>query len=310
MKKKIEVTVIMGGRSSEHEVSMISGREVVRQLNKTKYKATSLVIAKDGGGMERIFKIKTDIVFIALHGRFGEDGIIQGILELTGISYTGSKVLASAIGMDKYMFRKLMKYEHLPIPKYVMLSKGEKYTNFRKVLGEMPYFIKPVNGGSSLGVFLIKSAPELNKYIKTAFEYDDRVLVDEFVKGTEITCGVIGNNNPVALPVIEILPLKSSFFDYKSKYSNKGSKEIVPARISKELTNKVQQISIDVYKLVGCRGFARIDFILRNGKDPVILEINTIPGLTPVSLMPKAASAAGISYSNLLDNIIEYALEK
>lgn len=299
----------MGGKSSEYEVSISSGNEVIRQLDKAKYNIFPLVISKKGEGVEKILKTKADIIFIVMHGQFGEDGTVQGMLELAGIPYTGSKVLASAIGMDKEIFRKLMELEKLPIPKYITLYKGKKYSSFKKVLGKMPYFVKPVNGGSSVGASIAENPSGLKKSIGLAFKYDDRILVDEYIKGIEVTCGVIGNSNIVALPVVEIRPLKGKFFDYESKYTESGSEEIVPARISKILTKNVQDIALEVFKAVGCRGFARVDFILKNNKYPIILEINTIPGLTPMSLLPKAAKAAGISYPNLLDKVIKYALE-
>jgi D-alanine-D-alanine ligase len=203
-----------------------------------------------------------------------------------------------------------MLFEKLPVPKSVILHKGKKYAGLTKLLGRFPYFVKPVSGGSSVGASIASNINELRKSINLAFIYDDRILIDEFVKGMEVTCAVIGNDDPIALPVIEIKPLKGKFFDYESKYSESGSEEIVPARISKTLTAEIQKMAVKVYKVVGCRGFGRIDFILRNDKHPIILEINTIPGLTSMSLLPKAAKAAGIPYTKLLDKIISYAIEK
>ena len=345
MKKKLKLIVLMGGKSPEHEVSVISGTEVVNNLDENKYEALPVVISKNGtewkltskssllkldnplnlrgttselvlsesreiSGINSATKGKIDLVFIAMHGPYGEDGTVQGMLELTGIPYTGSKVLASALGMDKEVFRRLMLSEKLPVPKSVILHKGKKYAVLTKSLGRFPYFVKPVSGGSSVGASIASNINELRKSINLAFKYDDRILIDEFVKGIEVTCAVIGNDDPVALPVIEIKPLKSKFFDYESKYSESGSEEIVPARISKTLTAEIQKMAVKVYKVVGCRGFGRIDFILQNDKHPIILEINTIPGLTSMSLLPKAAKAAGIPYSKLLDKIISYAIEK
>lgn len=339
--KKTKIVVLMGGKSAEHEVSIISGTEVVRSLDANKYEVLPVVISKNGArwnltdketllklndplklkgsfddvdlcnskeisGVDSISGETVDVVFIAMHGSFGEDGTIQGMLEMAGILYTGSGVLASAIGMDKEVFRKLMSFHKINIPKYLVLKKGEDYRNIKK-LNSSSYFVKPANGGSSVGASLARNSEELKKSINLAFKYGDRILVDEYIKGREFTCAVIGNENPKALPIIEIRPLKGDFFDYKSKYTESGSEEIVPAKISKALTKKIQKIAVDVYKIIGCRGFGRVDFILKNDKIPVVLEINTIPGLTPMSLLPKAANAAGISYPHLLDEIINLA---
>lgn len=345
MKRKLKIAVLMGGKSPEHEVSVISGMEVVKSLSDQKYEVLPVIISKDGkiwkltgketllklnnplnlkgsskeivlskskqiSGVSSISKEGVDLVFIAMHGPFGEDGKVQGMLEIAGIPYTGSGVLASAIGMDKELFRKLMSFHKIPIPRYVVLKKGEKYKNIGRTLGKLPYFIKPVAGGSSVGASLAKNLKELKTSVNLAFEYDDRILVDGYIRGREFTCAVIGNSNPITLPVVEIRPLKGNFFDYESKYTESGSEETVPAKISKALTKKLQKTAIEIYKITGCRGFGRVDFILENGKIPIVLEINTIPGLTPMSLFPKAAKAMGISYSHLLDNIIKYAIEK
>ncbi len=338
---KIKVAVIMGGKSDEHEVSILSGQHIVSNLNKTKYDILPIIISKDGSwsltskneianlvnpldlrgtnkdirlkkkikinGVDFITNNKIDVVFIAMHGKFGEDGTIQGLLELTGIPYTGSGVAASAMGMDKDCFRKIMFSEKLPIPKHVVLKKGAKIDKVHKVLGIMPYFVKPVSGGSSVGASIANNLNELKKSIDLAFKYDDRVLVDEYIDGFEVTCAVVGGSTPKALPVVEIRPLKGKFFDYESKYAESGSEEIVPARINQITTKKIQQMSIKVFNLLNCKGFGRVDFILKDNKNPIILEINTIPGLTPMSLFPKAAKAAGVSYSNLLDIIIRNA---
>lgn len=288
--KKIKIAVLMGGKSAEHEISLMSGREVIKNLDKEKYEVFSVVVSKTG--QFDLPKEKVDIAFIALHGPFGEDGAVQGMLEFLGIPYTGSGVLASALGMNKIMFRKLMQVEGIRVP---------KETN------KVPCFVKPYNQGSSVGASIVKSQKDLNKAIKVAKKYSNQVLVEEYIEGTEITCAVMGNDKAYALPLIEIVP-KNKFFDYESKYKAKETQEIVPARISSSLTKKVQELAIKVYRTVGCRGFGRVDFILTDANVPVVLEINTIPGLTPMSLMPKAAKAAGISYPKLLDKIITYAL--
>jgi len=345
VEKKIKVVVLMGGKTPEHEVSLISGREVVKNLAKEKFDILPVVISKNGENWELVdkksflmrakdfsfgekeggwnfsdsrklkgleeLKELCDVIFIAMHGPFGEDGTVQGMLELLGIVYTGPGVLSSSIGMDKVMFRKVMEAEGIVIPKYLVLRKGEKEVLERveKKVGPPPYFVKPSNQGSSVGISRADNKKELKEAIGAAFLYSDVILVDEYVSGVELTCGVLGNEEPEALPIVEIIP-KAKFFDYESKYENKGAEEIVPARISDELTKKVQEMAIGVYKALGCAGFSRVDFILKNKKEPVVLEINTIPGLTPSSLLPKSALAAGFSYSDLLEKIVRLALTK
>lgn len=342
-KRKTKVAVLMGGKTPEHEISLISGREVVRHIDKRKYEVFPVVISRDGNiwkyittdkllflpnpldfkgtgkeivtseykrlsGTKDLIKKEVEVVFIAMHGPYGEDGTVQGMLELAGISYTGPGVLASALGIDKLMFRRLMASENIPVPKYIAVRKNDSLSGIYRSVGKLPYFVKPYNQGSSVGISLANSRKGLLKALDLAFEYSDIALVDESVQGLELTCGVIGNEKPQALPLVEISPQIGDFFDYDSKYKEGGAEEIVPARISVSLTKKTQKLAIDVYKILGCKGFSRVDFILRNDKYPVVLEINTIPGLTPTSLLPKAARAAGISYSKLIDKIIQYAL--
>lgn len=303
--KKIKVAVLMGGKSAEYEISLISGREVIKNLDKRKYKVLPVIIPQNG--FNQLPK-GIDVAFIAMHGTFGEDGTIQGVLDMAGIPYTGPGVLASAIGMDKIIFRKVMDAEKIPISKCVILPKGTKEKIIFKSLGNPPYFVKPHNQGSSVGTSIVRTKNGLKKALRAVYRYSNFALIEEYIKGKELTCGIIGNDKPVALPVVEIIP-KNEYFDYESKYASVGTQEIVPARISKDLTRKIQELSLNVYQAIGAKGFSRIDLLLKNNRKPIVLEINTIPGLTPVSLMPKAARAAGISYPKLLDKIINYALE-
>lgn len=343
---KLNIVVLMGGKSSEHEISVISGSEVVKRLDPKKYNVLPVVVSKDGnkwlsltkeellslpnplkfkGTSKEIVRItsdskltsannihdsKCDLVFIAMHGPFGEDGTVQGLLDLADIKYTGSGVLASAVGMNKSAFRKIMRGENISIPKNIEVKKGEDYKKSIKLIGKLPYFVKPVGQGSSVGMSIVRKKNDLKKALDLAFKYDKSAFIDEYIKGIELTCAVMGNDKPFALPVIEIIPKKGEFFDYESKYTESGSDEIVPARISKALTKKVQEIAIRVYKAIGCQGFSRVDFLIKNKKTPVVLEVNTIPGLTPMSLFPKAAKAYGLSYPKLLDKVISLSLEK
>jgi D-alanine-D-alanine ligase len=261
------------------------------------------------GGVSGLKEMGVEVVFIAMHGPFGEDGCIQGMMEMEGIKYTGSGVLASALGMDKLRFRKVMEADGIAVPKYVVVEKRGNLRNVKAVLGRPPYFVKPHNQGSSVGITLVNKKTELRIAYNLARRYSKTVLVDECVEGIEVTASVLGDEEPRVLPLVEIVPKLGNYFDYRSKYHEGGADEIVPARISKELTKRVQETASDVYQLVGAKGFSRIDFILRDGRKPVVLEINTIPGLTPMSLFPKAARAAGISYSQLIARIIKYAIE-
>ncbi|MFZ5366442.1 MAG: D-alanine--D-alanine ligase family protein [Patescibacteria group bacterium] len=342
--KKIKVVVLMGGRSPKHEVSLVTGREVVRNLDKKKYEILPVLISRDGerwqlkdqreillhspsrvektdhkrrirGGKALLpqgrnlplkFGKKPDVVFIAMHGPYGEDGTVQGMLELAGLPYTGAGVLASALGMDKPMFRRVIEERGIPTPEYLVFEKGENSSIIWKKF-KTPLVVKPSSQGSSVGVSIVRRKEELDEALKKAFNFGPRVIIEEYLSGTEVTCGVLGNENPQALPVVEIVP-KKEFFDYEAKYDETKCDEIVPARISRKLTKKVQDLAIRVFKAIDCRGFGRVDMIISQGK-PFVLEINTIPGLTPVSLFPKEASAAGISYSELLDRIISLALE-
>jgi D-alanine-D-alanine ligase len=283
---KIKVAVLMGGISCEREVSLVSGRGVLEHLDKTKYEAWGVDIPSE------LEKIKgCEMAFLALHGKGGEDGTIQGYLETREIKYIGCGVLASAIGMNKKFFKYLMEVNNVLIPKTTM---------------QTPCVIKPVCGGSSVGVSIVEKSEDMNKAIELAKKYDNEVLVEEYIKGMEVTCGVWGNA-ATALPVVEIIP-KNKFFDYESKYSDGGAEEICPARLSELMTKKVQDIAIRVFEIIGGRGFARVDMIIRE-KEVYVLDINTLPGLTPNSLLPKEAKAMGMSYSEMLDRIIELALE-
>jgi len=305
--KKIKVLLLMGGGGSEHEVSLSSGQEVLKHFDLNKYEVEVMVVEDEKLDIEKVKKIAPEIVFIVIHGSIGEDGTIQKILEDEKIKFVGCGSRASALGIDKTEFKKIMEENNLPMPKGMEVKRGEIVDLDQvKMLGEK-WVIKPVTQGSSVGVSIIDDLKKLDGSLEMAFKYDKRVLIEEFIEGMEVSCGLLGNQNPVALPVIEICP-KNSFFDYEAKYTIGRCEEIVPARLSDEVSRKIQEYSIKVFELIGGKGFARVDFIVKKNQ-PVILEINTIPGLTPNSLLPKEALAAGISYSELLDRMIELGLE-
>ena len=286
---KLRIAVLMGGNSSEREVSLSSGKTVMENLDTKKYETKAFDVPKE---LDGFLNWKPDFALIILHGRGGEDGTIQGYLETNGIKYSGCGVLASAVGMDKMMFRWVMERYGLPMA---------------KLASKVPCVVKPVDGGSSVGVTIVKDQNKLIEAIKWAKKYSEDVLVEEYLPGVELSCGVLGNKNPVALPVIEIRP-KKDFFDYEAKYTVGFSEEICPAKISDSLTKKVQELSVEVFKAIKGRGYARVDFMVHENK-PYILEINTLPGMTPNSLLPQEARAMGLSYSELLDKIIELGRE-
>lgn len=288
--KKIKVVVLMGGKSVEREVSLSSGAGVLKNLDKDKYEVFGIDVP---GELEKLKEIKPDLAFIIMHGRGGEDGMIQGYLETLGIKYTGSGIMASAIGMNKKFFRWVMAHNDILIPREVLRA---------------PCVVKPNCGGSSVGVSVVEKNSDIKKAIELAKKYDQEVIIEDYIKGMEVTCGVwgplAGSGQVEALPVVEIIP-KNKFFDYESKYSDGGAQEICPARLDKRMTLKVQKIAVKVFKVIDGRGFARVDMIIRNGL-VYVLDINTLPGLTPNSLLPKEAKAIGLSYSQMLDRIIEF----
>lgn len=307
MSRKIRVALLFGGFSAEREISIKTGKMIAANLNKKKY----LVFLFDPKtDLEKLIKVikkkKIDLVFPALHGTLGEDGALQGMLELLGVPYVFSGVLASALAMDKEMTKKVLQREKILTPHHIVLEKQHSQNIVRKV--KLPAVVKPIAQGSSVGTFIVKTAGELPGALKEAFKFGSRVMVEEFVQGKEITAAVLGNKNPRALPLVEIKPKVSHFFDYRAKYEVGGSQEICPAPLDRALTKKIQDVAVKVHQVLGCRGVTRSDFILR-GKRSYFLEINTIPGMTKTSLVPQAAAKAGLPFPELLDRLIELALE-
>jgi D-alanine-D-alanine ligase len=306
------VLVLMGGTSEEREISLQSGANVCAALEKKGYQVESLDLNKDN--LNQIADIAPDVVFIALHGKNGEDGTVQGHLDLLGIPYTGSGVTSSAICMNKILTKKLLSYEGLPTPDFIIMKKNTfdracfVVRSMVKKFG-LPMVVKAATQGSSIGTYIIKKEEEILPAIEAAFQYDDEVLVEQYIDGILLTASVLGNDNPCVLPIIEITS-SNEFYDYESKYTPGMCEHIVPARISQELQDKICRVSEEAYKSLSCKGFARIDFMVDRQGQPYILEINTIPGLTDMSLVPDAARAVGISYEDLLERLLELALEK
>ena len=315
MADKKKIAVLRGGTSAERQVSLMTGRQIVDALDKTKYDVTEM----DTADLPRLATLqdyeRPDVVFIALHGPGGEDGAVQGFLEVLGIPYTGSGVLASSLAMDKARSKTMIAAANIPVPAQVTFEKHDAPRRRRapqeiaQGLG-FPVVIKPSRQGSSYGTTIVLDDGEVAEALSTAFRYDTTVLVEQKIEGTEITVAVLGNREPYALPVVEIVA-KDGFFDYESKYSTgeSGATEIVPARISPADQEEAQKIAVECHVLFGCRGMSRTDmFVTDDGA--IVLEINTIPGMTATSLLPKAAQAAGVPFPLLLDGLIAYALEK
>lgn len=307
-----KVLVLMGGTSEEREVSLKSGKAVYEGLKDAGYEVEALDFTPET--IHRIREYSPDVVFITLHGKNGEDGTVQGYLELLGIPYTGSGVLASAVCMNKVITKKLLSYEGLPTADFQVIKKrGFNRDLFNPdLLMEdfgLPLVVKPATQGSSVGTSIVRESKNIVPALELALSLDEEILVEKFIAGTELTVTVLGKDNLKTLPVIEIVP-KNEYYDYESKYMPGMSDHLIPARISEEERERVEEISCKAYDAVGCRGYGRIDLILDRGGNPYILEINTLPGMTGTSLVPDAARAAGIKFPELLDLFVKMALEK
>ncbi|MDO8660145.1 MAG: D-alanine--D-alanine ligase family protein [Candidatus Parcubacteria bacterium] len=309
-KKKLRIGVLFGGKSAEHEVSLRSAENIIKALNKERYQITLIKINKDGHF--DFNKIKSfDLIFPVLHGPFGEDGTVQGLLKLADIPFVGASVLGSAVGMDKDIMKKLLRDAGLSIGKFITLGYGEKITfeKAKKTLG-VPMFIKPSNMGSSVGVSKVKNKKEFEKAIKEAFLFDTKVIIEAFIKGREIECSVLGNDKPTASIPGEVI-VNDEFYSYETKYINEDGAFIqIPAKISKKKIKNVQEASIKAYKALSCEGFGRVDSFLKENGEVVINEINTIPGFTSISMYPKLWEASGLPLPKLLDKLIALAVER
>ncbi len=313
--KKLSVAVLFGGPSSEHEVSVLSGRNVLSNLSPLKYNAFPVHIRRDGEwpvSGEELSK-EADVAFIALHGKYGEDGTVQDLLERLGLPYTGSGVLASALGMNKILSYRLFNSLGLNVPRFRIVSGYD--LEWRKgyplnIPLDLPLVVKPYNQGSSLGVSLVRRAEDLWPAVQKALQLGREAIVQEYINGTEITESVLEvGDGVVALAPIEIKSLVGDFFDYYAKYSAGSSKEMV-ARLPEPVVERIQKDAVTAHKAIGAYGFSRSDFIFSPDGRLYLLEINTLPGLTENSLFPKAAAASGITFPRLLDIMIEQATKR
>ena len=353
--RKLRVAVLMGGPSPERDVSLSSGQRVIGAIDPQRYDVLPVEITRDGKWLPRPDLLRlgspggapqqgappvspasptptsltprradevvgegaVDVAFIAMHGPYGEDGTVQGLLELLGVPYTGSGVLASALAMDKLRSRQVCQAYGLPFPAFVTVDGGAWPGNRAEVLAQVgrdvgfPCVVKPNALGSSIGVTIVRAEDGLVPAVERALEYGEIVLAEEYIRGTELTCAVLEDpETGVAkpLPVVEIVP-KREFFTYEAKYEPGASDEIVPARIGDAVARQAQQLALRAHRALGCEGLSRVDMFLRDGKI-ILLEVNTIPGLTAGSLLPRAAAAAGIDFPDLVGRVIGAALRR
>jgi D-alanine-D-alanine ligase len=308
--KKLTVALLSGGISSEREVSLQSGDQVYDALNKDKYNILRYDPKTDLGRLVNDAS-GIDVALIILHGPYGEDGTVQGLLDLLNIPYQGSGVLGSALAMNKAVTKQLYEKTGIPVPPYIIYDRNDNVDVDAcvKQIG-LPLVVKPVAGGSSVGMSIVGSADDLRGALDKALTYDSAVMIESYIAGTELTGGVIGNKKLEALPIIEIVPDQTrEFFDYEAKYTPGVTQEICPARIDEALTRQAQSYAKIAHQALYCRGYSRTDMILKD-REIYVLETNTIPGMTATSLLPQAAQVAGMSFSRLMDKLIELGLEE
>ena len=351
MKRKLRVGILFGGKSAEHEISLQSARNVIQALDTNKYEVVHIGVTKAGAwlapgvserylatslkqptkGPEKSREVvmlapsgegiltrdsgtiegKIDVVFPVLHGPFGEDGTVQGLLKLADVPFVGAGVLGSAVGMDKDVMKRLLRDAGIPIGKFMVVHSHEKvkFADVKKKLG-LPLFVKRANLGSSVGVSKVTSEQDFKYALKLAFEFDTKVLVEEFIDGREIECSVLGNEDPVASVPGE-LRLQSEFYSYEAKYLDpEAMTPRIPASLSKEATKKVQELAVAAFKALCCEGMGRVDFFVCKDGRVLVNEINTIPGFTNISMYPKMWEASGLPYAKLIDKLIGLAIER
>jgi D-alanine-D-alanine ligase len=351
MKKKLRVAILFGGKSAEHEISVISARNIVEAMDQRKYEIVSIGIDKQGrwffdeGGRllgssgqaqvkfqrrnhptavlpgktqtpmltSRRALGKVDVVFPVLHGPFGEDGTVQGLLKLANLPFVGAGVLGSAVGMDKDVMKRLLRDAKIPIAKFLVFERSAAskidFASVKRALG-LPFFVKPANLGSSVGISKVTANKQFDSAIAEAFRYDNKILLEENIHGREIECSVLGNENPIAsLPGEIITP--HDFYSYDAKYlDEKGAQLVVPAALPKNIVKAVQKLALRTFNTLACEGMARVDFFVRDNREIFVNEINTIPGFTKISMYPKLWEASGIPYGKLVDRLIRLALER
>ncbi len=300
------IGVLMGGLSTEREVSLRSGENIYNALVKSGFKAIKLDV--DANISRRLIKENVDIAYIALHGKYGEDGCIQGLLEILGIPYTGSGVLASAIGMNKIATKKVFKASGIPVPEHIMLDPNEPDETYKRIVEKigLPVVLKPVSEGSSVGVVIVREEERLKNIIRNYLREYPNSYAEKYIKGKELTVGILGGEDDIeVLPIMELRP-KKEFYDYEAKYTKGLTEFVIPAEIPEDIYLKVQELSVEAFRAVGCYGVARIDLMLDEKGNPYFLEVNTIPGMTETSDVPAMAKVAGITFEELVLKILSY----
>jgi len=302
---KKKIGVLMGGLSSERKVSLASGNAILGALKDKGYDAVAVDVGRDVG--DQLRRSGVEVAFNGLHGKFGEDGAIQGLLEIMGIPYTGSGILASAMGMNKIISKTVFKAYGLHVGPFMVVSVGDKepLMTAQMELG-FPLVVKPSSEGSSVGVSVVNMGDELAPAVKLAFSYDREILIEKYIRGMEVQVGVLGER---ALGAIEIVP-KDVFYSYKAKYEQGMSAHFFPARVPEAVYKRTLDAGLAAHRALGCRGYSRVDFIIDSAGDPYILEVNTLPGMTDTSLLPDIARGVGLSFSDLVEEILRLALEK
>ena len=349
---KLRVGILFGGKSAEHEISLQSAKNIYDAIDRAKYEPVLIGIDKSGrwllsdeskflldaddpkrirlnpssnavalvpqgsGVLANLSDAKSDravdVIFPILHGPFGEDGTVQGLLKMADIPFVGAGVLASAAGMDKEVMKRLLRDSGLPIGKFLVLRSGEKIPDYEALCAALgsTLFIKPANMGSSVGISKVRNRDEYLPALNSAFEYDTKVLIEEFIPGRELECSVLGNGEPEASIPGEIKPTRE-FYSYDAKYiDEEGAVLTIPAEVSAEIAGRVRELAIKVFKALCCEGLARVDFFLKEDGSIIVNEINTMPGFTRISMYPKLWEASGLSYTNLIDRLICLALER
>jgi len=352
MNKKINVGILFGGKSAEHEVSLQSAKNVIDSIDKEKYHPILIGIDKSGkwllndstnfllnsdnpkliklyqsgehialipqnkGKISHLTRTESnesvDVIFPILHGPFGEDGTVQGLLKLANIPFVGSSVLGSSIGMDKDVMKRLLRDAKLPIGDFITIKIADELPDFETVSNRLgvPFFVKPANLGSSVGINKVGDKAGYEPAIREAFEYDNKILVEEYIEGREIECSVLGNDEPIASIPGEVIPTHD-FYSYEAKYiDEKGAALEIPARLSAKVIKGIQEIAVATFKTLSCEGLGRVDFFLRNDDEIIVNEINTIPGFTSISMYPRLWEASGVSYSELINRLIQLAFER
>ena len=304
----MKVAVLYGGTSGEREVSLSSGKGIINALEKKGHEVIGIDF--NPSKINELLTLDVDVVFIGLHGRFGEDGRIQGLLDMLNIPYVGSGVLGSALAMNKVKAKRIMESVGIRVAKDQAIN-VETFSRENFVLEiDYPVVVKPASEGSTIGITIANNEQELLTGIEEAFKHDEDVLIEEFIGGMEVTVSVLGKKGAEqALPVIEIVP-KNKFYDYEAKYAPGGSDHIIPARVSDEITEYLQKNAVLAHQSLNCKTYSRTDFIVPfDGSLPVVLEVNTLPGMTPTSLFPDAAKEIGLSYEDMIETLIELSIK-